>query len=106
MTERVIDASALAFALTGKTDSAAELRRRLRDTQCHAPHLLDAELGNVLRKLTQASVITPDQALTALHAARGVIHYRYPHAGALAELAWGWRDTLTFYDGLYVALAA
>ena len=35
-----------------------------------------------------------------------MIDYRYPHTGRLAERAWDLRHTITFYDGLYVALAA
>ena len=105
MTERVIDASVLTFALAGKTSEARSLRARLNGTDCHAPHLIDAELGNVLRRRVRIGDITPFQAQTALHAARDVIDVRYPHAGALADLAWGWRDNLTFYDALYVALA-
>lgn len=105
MTDRVIDASALAYALTAKTSHAKSLRAVLRDTDCHAPHLIDAELGNVLRRQVRAGDVTPTQAHTALHAARDVIDVRYPHVGALAELAWTWRDNLSFYDALYVALA-
>lgn len=105
MTERVIDTSVLAHALIGKTPDAARLRRLLQGTECHAPHLIDAELGNVLRRRTRAGDITPDQALTALGAARDVIDVRYSHAGTLAKLAWTWRDNLSFYDALYVALA-
>ncbi len=105
MTERVIDASAVAYALIGKTSDAVGLRTALRGTDCHAPHLIDAELGNVLRRRTRAGDVTPTQAHTALRAARDVIDYRYPHIGALADLAWTWRDNLSFYDALYVALA-
>jgi predicted nucleic acid-binding protein len=105
MTDRVIDASVLTFALIGKTPDAASLRAVLHDTDCHAPHLIDAEIGNVLRKRTRAADITPTQAMVALDAARDVIDYRYPHTGALAELAWTWRNNLSFYDALYVALA-
>jgi predicted nucleic acid-binding protein len=105
VTERVVDASVLAYALIGRTPYAANLRALLHATQCHAPHLIDAELGNVLRKRTCAGDITSDHARTALHAARDVIDVRYPHVGTLAELAWTWRDNLSFYDALYVALA-
>jgi predicted nucleic acid-binding protein len=105
MTDRVIDASVLTFALIGKTPNAARLRTVLRSTDCHAPHLIDAELGNVLRRRTRAADITAAQALVALSAARDVIDYRYPHTTPLAELAWAWRDNLSFYDALYVALA-
>lgn len=105
MTERVIDASVLAYALIGKTPEAESLRARLRGTDCHAPHLIDAELGSVLRRRVRAGDITPTQAHTALRAARDVIEVRYPHVGVLADLAWSWRDNLSFYDALYVALA-
>lgn len=105
MSERVIDASVLTHALIGKSPSAAELRAALRTVVCHAPHLVDAELGNVLRKRTRAGEITQTQAHTALSVARDVIDYRYPHYGAIADLAWTWRDNLSFYDALYVALA-
>lgn len=106
MRQRVIDASALAYALIGKTSDAAQLRAMLAATYCHAPHLVDAELGNVLRKRTFSGDVTPTQAHTALRVARSVIDYRYPHAGPLAEQAWSMRDNLSFYDALYVALAA
>jgi len=105
VTERVIDTSALAYALTGKSSDAQALRATLRATDCHAPHLIDAELGNVLRRRARAGDVTPTQAITALRAAKDVIDFRHPHAGALAELAWTWRDNLSFYDALYVALA-
>jgi predicted nucleic acid-binding protein len=59
----------------------------------------------VLRRRTRAGDITSRQAIVALRAAGDVIDYRYPHVGALAELAWTWRDNLSFYDALYVALA-
>lgn len=34
-----------------------------------------------------------------------MIDYRYPHTGRLAVRAWELRDTITFYEALYVALA-
>lgn len=105
MSERVIDASALVEALTGRSPEAVTLRRRLADTDCHAPHLIDAEVGNVLRRLNREAIITDAAAATALHALENVIDFRYPHLGALAESAWALRHNLTFYDALYVALA-
>ena len=105
MTDYVVDASVLAYALIGKTAAADELRTKLRCSGCHAPHLVDAEVGNVLRRLTRAHEITAAHAHTALHAAVEIIDYRYPHTGQLAESAWAFRDNLSFYDALYVALA-
>jgi predicted nucleic acid-binding protein len=43
----VIDASAMVIALLGTSGEAAALRGRLRAEMCHAPHLIDAEMGNV-----------------------------------------------------------
>lgn len=105
MTERVIDASALAYALIGKTPGALRLRSTLSETDCHAPHLIDAELGNVLRHRVRAGDVTPAQGQAALRAASDLIDFRYPHLGGLADLAWTWRDSVSFYDALYVALA-
>ena len=45
----VVDASAMIVALLGRSGQAAALRRRLAAEVCHAPHLIDAEVGNVLR---------------------------------------------------------
>ncbi len=105
MNDVVLDASALVLALNGKTDAADELRTRLLGMRRHAPHLIDAEVGNVLRRHERAAIISSDEAHTALRAARILIDHRYPHAGPLAELAWTWRENLSFSDALYVALA-
>ena len=105
MTERVIDASVLALALIGRNADAVHVRRALTEITCHAPHLIDAEFGNVLRKRTRAGDVTLLQARTALSTASSIVDVRYPHAGNLSELAWTMRDNLSFYDALYVALA-
>jgi predicted nucleic acid-binding protein len=101
----VIDASALVLALIGKTDAAEVLRQRLRTMRRHAPHLIDAEVGNVLRRHERDGRISTREARSALDAAHVLIEHRYPHAGPLAELAWTWRANVSFYDALYVALA-
>jgi predicted nucleic acid-binding protein len=101
----VLDASALVFALIGKTDAADALRGRLQTVRRHAPHLIDAEVGNVLRRHERDGRISAQEASAALGASRTLIEHRYPHAGPLAELAWTWRANVSFYDALYVALA-
>jgi predicted nucleic acid-binding protein len=58
-----------------------------------------------------ASVNVPEEiseqtARTALHALPEMIDHRYSHTGRLAARAWDLRHTITFYDALYVALAA
>lgn len=101
----VLDASALALALIGKTDAADVLRHRLLTMRRHAPHLIDAEVGNVLRRHERRGQISAEEGRSALYAGRVLIEHRYPHAGPLAELAWTWRANINFYDALYVALA-
>jgi predicted nucleic acid-binding protein len=102
----VIDASALVLALVGKDEAARTLRARLPAMRRHAPHLIDAEVGNVLRRHLQAGLVSAAEATTALRSLRALVQRRYPHVGPLAELAWKYRDNLSFYDALYVALAA
>jgi predicted nucleic acid-binding protein len=105
MTDRVLDASALVLALGGKTEDASALRLRLRGISGHAPHLVDAEVGNVLRRHERDGLLSAGEARQARRAAVVLVRHRYPHAGRLGELAWTWRHNLSFYDALYVALA-
>jgi predicted nucleic acid-binding protein len=98
----VLDASTAVFALTG----SADVLGRLSSSEIHAPHLLDAEVGNVLRRLLLAGKITEDVAAVGLAVLPGLVDERYPHFGWLTRAAWELRGTITFYDALYVALAA
>jgi predicted nucleic acid-binding protein len=103
--DRVLDASAMVMALSGRDPDADTLRNRLPGMRRHAPHLIDAEVGNVLRRHERAALLTSSEAAAALRAAQVLIQHRYPHTGALADLAWTYRGDLSFYDALYVALA-
>ncbi len=105
MSDCVIDASALVLAVAGKTAAADALRARLPGMRRHAPHLIDAEVGNVLRRHEQSGLISGHEAETALSVAGLLVDHRYPHIGTLARHAWILRHNLTFYDTLYVALA-
>ncbi|WP_006244701.1 type II toxin-antitoxin system VapC family toxin [Mycolicibacterium tusciae] len=106
MTDHVIDASALVFALIGKSAPAATLRAQLAGMRRHAPHLIDAEMGNVLRRHERAGHISGTEADTALRVAGRLVDHRYAHVGPLAKGAWSLRHSLSFYDALYVALAS
>ncbi|SHE99137.1 type II toxin-antitoxin system VapC family toxin [Streptoalloteichus hindustanus] len=107
MNEFVIDASAYLFAaLNDKDEAAAELRLRIGKARCHAPHHLDAEVGNVLRRLELAGDVSPELATMTLRTLPHLVEQRYPHTGPLANAAWQLRGAVTFYDALYVALAA
>lgn len=106
MTDYVVDASVMAEALAGKTQADIDLRARLTAATCHAPHLIDAEVGTVLRREVRLGEIQEATARNALRALGRIVEHRYVHVGQLSYDAWELRHNLTFYDGLYVALAA
>ena len=101
----VLDASVAATALVEVTPQAERLRHRLAQIVTHAPHLIDAEVGSVLRRRTSAGHIAADVAAGALRGLGLLVGQRYPH-GPLATAAWALGDNVTYYDALYVALAA
>lgn len=101
----VIDASALIHAVNSPAPSARALRRRLAAEATHAPHLIDAELGSVLRRHALAGMLRPANAWGLLDEAAALVDVRYATSAALRRAAWALRDNLSFYDALYVALA-
>lgn len=101
----VLDASVAVRALLSADDHDRAVRERVHDAACHAPHLIDAEVGSVLRRRVAAGVIEEDSAAAALRALGSLVTDRYPHT-SIAESAWSLRHNLTYYDALYVALAA
>ena len=101
----VLDASALVYAIRSPAASATRLRRRLAQETSHAPQLIDAELGNVLRRHVLAGALPASEARTLLSAGATLVDLRYETSEALRGGAWELRDNLSFYDALYVALA-
>jgi predicted nucleic acid-binding protein len=106
VSEYVVDAAAAVSALGRKDAVGIAAHKRIAEATCHAPHLIDAEVGHVLRRGERTGEISDETARTALRALPEIIDYRYPHTGRLAQQTWDLRHTITFYDGLYVALAA
>jgi predicted nucleic acid-binding protein len=101
----VIDASALLEILL-RTDRADRLMERAisGSEQMHAPQLLDIEVTRVLRRLVQQKEITAARAEQAPQDLADVLIERHEHE-ALAQRIWQLRDSLSAYDGAYVALA-
>ncbi|WP_326473057.1 type II toxin-antitoxin system VapC family toxin [Actinophytocola sp.] len=106
MNDLVTDASVLVCMLTGTTHTAAGLTDRLGESWCHAPHVVDAEVGHALRRKERNGELDSHRALTALRCLDRTIDERYPHTSPMIEMAWLQRERLTFYDALYVSLAA
>ena len=82
----VLDASVAATALVEVTPQAERLRHRLAQIVTHAPHLIDVEVGSVLRRRTSAGHIAADVAAGALRGLGLLVGERYPH-GPLATAA-------------------
>ena len=80
--------------------------RELADvsTALCAPHVVDAEVGHVLRRLTLRRELVPEAATAALGDLAAMPLTRTGHV-PLLERAWSLRKTVFFYDALYIALA-
>ena len=70
----------------------------------HAPHLIDVEVAQVLRRYVRDKTITAQRGQEALEDLRALPLSRYPH-DFLIPRVWELRATLTAYDAVYVALA-
>ncbi len=101
----VVDASVLVEYLAGG-EHLVQARDRLlrRDEALWAPHLVDAEVGHVLRRAVLAGALRPSTARAALEDLADLPLRRAAHVGLL-ERAWALHPNFTFYDALYVALA-
>ena len=104
MTDRVLDASALLLVVLPSAPGDAGLPRQYADTAWHAPHLIDAECGHVLRRAVRRGVLSAEEGRAILRVASAMIDVRYRH-DPLRDVAWSLRDQLSYYDALYVALA-
>lgn len=101
----VPDASALLEVLL-QTPAAEPIADRMfdPDESLHAPHLLDVEVAQVLRRYTLAGEIDAARGRDALDDLDDLALERYPH-GPLMPRIWTLRDNLTAYDAAYLALA-
>ena len=69
-----------------------------------APHLIDSEVTNVLRRLVRHGNLTGQQGGYAMDGFLGLSLTRYP-ADWLRPRMWELRDNVTAYDATYLALA-
>ena len=101
----VVDASALLEVLLN-TPASARISERLfgRNDTLHAPHVLDLEFAQVLRRYTLSGEMDGERSEQALEDLADLSLNRYPHDVFLLRI-WALRHNLTAYDAAYVALA-
>lgn len=101
----VLDASA-AIEWLFKSSAGAKIDQRIfsASKSLHAPHLLDVEVAQVLRRFVRDGTITVQRGHEALADFTDLPLNRYPHDFLLPRI-WELRATLTAYDAAYVALA-
>ena len=101
----VLDASAaVEFLLLTPIGSRVQEKILANGESVHAPHLLDLEVTQVIRRLVAAAVISVGRAQEALDDLLDLSLIRHPHLPWLSRI-WELRHNLTAYDAAYVALA-
>ena len=101
----VLDASAALELILG-TKTGQVIAERLTDPTIglHAPHLIDVEIAQALRRYVREGELDPGSAAAALEDLRSLDLERHSHE-ALLDRVWALRDNMTAYDAVYVALA-
>lgn len=101
----IVDASALLEVLL-QTPAAQAVEDRLfaPGEALHAPHLLDVEVAQVIRRYVAQGDLDAQTGEAALIDLADWPLRRYPHDVLLPRI-WALRNNLTAYDATYVALA-
>jgi predicted nucleic acid-binding protein len=101
----VVDASALLeFLLQTPLGIRVEARLFRRDDEFHAPHLVDVEVVQGLRRLVRTGEVSSGRAAEAIADLNELDLHRHAHLDLLGR-AWKLRDNISAYDAMYVALA-
>jgi len=101
----VLDASAAIDWLL-QTPMGQQIEKRIysRNESLHAPHLLDLEVAQVLRRLVREGIVSTHRAGQAIEDLLDLRITRYPPFLLLARI-WQLRHNLSAYDAAYVSLA-
>jgi predicted nucleic acid-binding protein len=101
----VIDASALLeFLLQTPVGRRVESRLFRDEDELHAPHLVDVEVVQGLRRLVRMDEVSSGRAVEAIEDLRELDLHRHAHLDLVGR-AWKLRDNISAYDAMYVALA-
>ena len=101
----VVDASAV-LELLLRTARGLKVQERVLVSResLHAPHLIDIEVTQTLRRLVNLKELSPVRAQQALEDHLALNIKRAEHKDLL-ERVWTLRDSVSAYDAAYVVLA-
>ena len=100
----VPDASVVVAALVDSGDDGAWAEEQLLGGPLVAPHLLPAEVANVLRRMVRRGALSAAEASLA-HRDVGRLRVSMVGYDAVADRVWELRGNLSAYDAWYVAVA-
>lgn len=100
----VVDASAVLELLLRGPSAAAVAARIGGDEGLHAPHLLDLEVAQVLRRYALAGALAEERGRQALEDLGDLDLERHAHDLFLPRI-WSLCQRVTAYDASYLALA-
>ena len=101
----VVDASALLeFLLQTSLGARVEARLFRHEDEFHAPHLVDVEIVQGLRRLVRVGEVTSGRADQAIADLTDLDLHRHAHLDLLSR-AWKLREHISAYGAMYVALA-
>jgi predicted nucleic acid-binding protein len=101
----VLDASAAVdWLLQTPAGQRIEARIYSKNETLHAPHLLDLEVAQVLRRLARQELVSARRAEEAMRDLLDLRMTRYSHLVLLPRI-WQLRHNFSAYDAAYIVLA-
>jgi len=100
----VVDASVIVELLRQGPLSGACERRLISLYPWHAPHVLDLEVAQVLRRQVLAGEMSDTRGSHAVALIDAMPIQRWPHEPLMSRI-WSLRRNVTAYDAAYLALA-
>jgi predicted nucleic acid-binding protein len=99
----IVDASAVLEWLL-QTRVGIKIFNKIAGEEVHAPHLLDIEVAQSLRRMVRKRLVAESRAQFALYDLADAHIIRHPHVTFL-PVVWALRHNISAYDAVYVALA-
>jgi len=101
----VVDASVVVDAITGSDRHAERIRDRLeQEDELAAPHLLDLEVLQALRRLVHRGELTAERGTAGVQDLAELALSRFAHEPFIDRI-WELREMLSGCDAAYLALA-